>query len=393
MQSLKSIFLLLVCHLFVLSACNEDREIVLPLDAVDNEEALALWLNLPDTPFNYASPNLPNYFNNQNIQTTDNTPGNNTITDEGATLGRVLFYDKRLSANNTISCSSCHLQENSFTDPNTFSKGFEGGLTGRNSMSLANARYYENGKFFWDERAITLEEQALMPIQDHIEMGMSLDILVPKLQQEAYYKILFERAFGDEEVSSNRIALALSQFVRSMVSFQAKYDIGRSMLPGPPNPNANFPNFSEIENLGRQIFLDPTQGGCAGCHRTDLFIGEEALNNGLDLVYEDNGLGDISGAVTDNGKFKVPSLRNVALTGPYMHDGRFQTLEEVIEHYDNGVEAHPNLDNRLRVRGMMNRPKRLNLNQEEKEALVAFLNTLTDFNFINDEKFSDPFKQ
>ncbi|GAB5553649.1 MAG: cytochrome c peroxidase [Saprospiraceae bacterium] len=354
-----------------------------------NAEILAKYLALPGNEFNYSNPNLPRHFTNGNTNDLDNTPNDNRITNTTATLGRVLFYDKKLSANNTIACASCHLQDKGFSDPAQFSTGFEGGLTGRQSMGLANARYYANGRFFWDERATTLEDQTLMPIQDHIEMGMTLEDLVPKLQAQEYYGILFEDAFGNEEVSSDRISLALAQFVRSMVSYQSKYDQGLSMANG---GNVNqLPNFSTLENLGLQIFTNPQRGGCISCHTGPLQTGIGAQNNGLDLRTVDEGLGAVTGNAMDDGKFKSPSLRNIGVTAPYMHDGRFATLLEVVEHYNSGVQAHPNLDPRLRGGRGNPQPRRLNLSDQEKQALVTFLNTLTDETFLTDEKFSDPF--
>ena len=333
---------------------------------------------LPDTPYEYANVVLPAHFNTPQLNNIDNTPNNNPITNEGATLGRVLFYDKRLSANNTVACASCHQQANGFSDPATLSRGFEGGLTGRNSMGLANARYFQPGRFFWDERAASLEAQTLMPIQDSVEMGLTLTELENKVATEAYYPPLFEAAFGTPDVSSERISLALAQFVRSMVSSQSKFDQGVA---------TNFNNFTPQENLGRQLFNG--RGRCDVCHITAAFVAPNARNNGLDAVSTDNGLGDVTGNPADNGKFKVPSLRNIARTAPYMHDGRFETLAEVIRFYNNGVQNHPNLDPALR--GPNGQPRRLNLNPNEQAALVAFLETLTDNNFMTDPKFSNPF--
>lgn len=368
-------------------ACKKDSNLATS-DGNNDHLTLSEYLNLPESPYNYANVSLPAHFNAANVRNADNTPGGNPITDRGATLGRVLFYDRSMSFNNTISCASCHLQANAFTDPARFSTGFDGGLTGRNSMSLSNAKYYENGHFFWDERANTLEDQTLMPIQDAVEMGMTLELLEERLQEKEYYKILFNDAFGSEEVTSEKIARALSQFIRSMVSYQSKLDEGLILAQG-PGGNANLSNFTAEENLGRRIFNGP-QGGCSGCHTGNLQIMTEARNIGLDLVYTDNGLGNVTGNPTDNGKFKSPSLRNVALTGPFMHDGRFATLREVIDHYDNGVENHPNLDPRLRVPGT-DQIRRLNLTNAQKDALEAYLNTLTDNDFVTDVRFSDPF--
>ena len=370
-----------------LGACNDSSnegevlEEVNELISEDFSDILSI-----NTSYNYANPDLPDHFVNGAVRNIDNTPGNNPVTDEGALLGRVLFYDKKLSANNTIACASCHIQANAFSDPNVLSIGFEGGLTGRNSMSLSNARYYDNGRFFWDERAATLEDQALMPIQDPVEMGMDLNELVIKLQQEDYYQHLFENAFGSSQVTSERISQALSQFVRAMVSYQSKYDEGLIAANG--QNNQDFNNFTALENQGKRLFFSGrTQ--CANCHETATFSGDEARNNGLDAITTDRGLGAVTGNTSDDGKFKAPSLRNIALSAPYMHDGRFATLREVIGFYNNGIQNHPNLDNRLRVNN--GQVRRMNLSDQEREALVAFLHTLTDESFINEEKFSDPF--
>lgn len=388
---------------FVVSAlisCSKDDYIDIPVDedqtvvnqdnninndlSTDNLAVDTSILNLPGSPFNYANILLPNFFLDNDVQDEDNIPNNNAVTDNGATLGRVLFYDTKLSLNNTISCASCHIQENGFSDPNQFSTGFDGGLTGRNSMGLANARFYENGRFFWDERANSLETQTLMPIQDLVEMGMSLPELEAKLAQEDYFATLFTNAFGDDNVTSERIALALSQFIRAMVSFESKFDEG---LAQTQDIDDNFPNFTTSENRGKQLFMS-NQTRCFDCHATNVFVGDDARNNGLDAIITDQGVGGISGNNNELGEFKVPSLRNIALTAPYMHDGRFATLLEVVEHYNSGVQDNPNLDNRL-TQG--NNVRRLNLSDTDKQALVDFMNTLTDEEFISDVKYADPF--
>lgn len=333
---------------------------------------------LPAVSYEYANLPLPQHYLRPVVVAQDNTPANNPVTNEGATLGRVLFYDKRLSANNTISCASCHQQSHSFTDSAALSTGFAGGQTDRNSMSLANGRYFQPGTFFWDERAATLEDQVLQPIQNSVEMGLTLDEMVARLEATTFYSALFDQAFGTPEINSERVSLALAQFVRAMVSYQAKYDVGVAI---------NFSNFTPQENLGRQLFNG--RGNCDSCHTTDAFVAQASLNNGLDRVTTDAGLGGITGNAADDGKFKVPSLRNVALTGPYMHNGRFQTLAEVVEFYNSGVQPHPNLDPRLRTPN--GQPRRLNLTTAEKAALVAFLQTLTDDSFTHDPKFSNPF--
>ncbi len=349
--------------------------------------ALTNALLLPASPLNYTALTLPPRFSQQPILGQDNTPATNLTTDIGATLGRVLFYDKRLSTNQTVSCASCHVQANGFSDPRQFSVGFNGGLTGRNSMGLANARWYQRQKFFWDERAATLEDQTLMPIQDSLEMGMTLQALTNRLAAEPFYTNLFAQTFGSPAVTSERISKALAQFVRSIISTQSKYDAGVA---------SNFSNFTTQENLGRQIFFGQTPFNfvtCATCHGTDNFVpGPNINNNGLESPYVDKGLGALTGLTQDEGLFKVPSLRNIELTAPYMHDGRFATLEQVVEFYDSGVVNHPNLSPPLKATGgAAGTPLRLNLTPQQKAALVAFMKTLTDPSVSTDAKFSDPF--
>jgi cytochrome c peroxidase len=344
---------------------------------------LAGGLLLPATAANYANQTLPPAFLVNPILAQDNTPANNPVTNNAATLGRALFYDKRLSQNQTISCSSCHQAAFGFSDPKPFSVGFAGGLTGRNSMGLSNARWYQRRAFFWDERAATLEAQVLLPIQNSVEMGMTLPDLVTRLSAEPYYSSLFTAAFGDATVTSDRISRALAQFVRSIISTQSKYDIGRASTP-------QFSNFTAEENEGRNIFNAGNLGNCAACHGSDNFVpGPTINNNGLENPYVDKGRGAITGLTQDEGLFKVPSLRNIELTAPYMHDGRFATLEEVVEFYNSGVVNHPNLSPPLRGPG--GTPRRLNLTAAQKQALVAFMKTLTDTSVTTDPKFQDPF--
>lgn len=346
---------------------------------------------LPATAFDYAGPattGLPAHL--ANLQgpgglRADNTPAGNPITNAGATLGRVLFYDKRLSANDTVSCGSCHQQARGFSDPARLSVGFAGGLTARHAMGLVDAKFYARGRFFWDERAATLEDQVLQPIQNATEMGMALPALEAKLAALPYYPALFQAAFGSPAVTSDRISKALAQFIRAMVSTQSKYD--RAFQGGPPN----FPAvFTTQELHGLQLFAGGSVAPgrtlrCDACHGTPAQIAAQPENNGLDAVVTDAGAG--------GGRFKVPSLRNVALRAPYMHDGRFATLDEVIEHYSTGVKDSPNLSPQLRTPPGPNggQAVRFNLSAEEKAALRAFLETLTDTAIGSDPKFSDPF--
>lgn len=344
---------------------------------------------LPQVPFLYADADqtFPQHFLNGPVAAADNTPIDNHITNPGATLGRVLFYDRRLSANNTTSCATCHTQATGFSDPLQLSTGFDGQSTTRHSPGLSNARYYENGHFFWDERANTLEDQTLAPIQSTVEMGLTLEEAVARVAAQDFYADLFTAAFGDPEVTSDRMARAMAQFVRSLSSYNSTFD--QALGDGPLGSAAFQAHFTDQEYLGLQLFM-PVPGstindvGCGACHNTLAHISDDVHNIGLDAGNDPdadpgNGLGE----------FKSPSLRNVGVRTHFMHDGRFTTLADVIEHYNSGVIASPNLDPRLR--NGRNQPQRLNLTNQESAALEAFLHTLTDNDFLNDPRFADPF--
>ncbi|MFQ3229308.1 cytochrome-c peroxidase [Reinekea sp.] len=341
-------------------------------------------LKLPLPAFDYT-PTLPDHFVDPEHKYYaghyDGMPLDNETTDAGATLGRVLFYDTRLSANNTTSCASCHHQDKGFSDPLKVSEGFQGGHTARHSMGLANARFYPNDGFFWDMRANTIEEQVLMPIVDVVEMGRDLNTLIADLATYAEYPILFTEAFGTPEITEEKLANALAQFVRSIVSYRTKFDEGVAI---------NWDNFTEDEWGGLVFFTSPL-ARCSRCHIGTLQSSTFASNNGIDLVSTlDLGLGSVTGLAEDVGKFKAPSLRNVALTAPYMHDGRFATLDEVLSHYSTGIKAHPNLDNNLK--DSAGNPFTFESSVVNRK-LKAFLKTLTDEPLRTDEKFSNPFVQ
>lgn len=344
---------------------------------------------------NYANQGKPAYI------TKDNT-GNNPITNKGATLGRVLFYDKNLSSNNTVSCSSCHQQANAFGDTNVASNGVNG-TTGRHSMRLINTRYAVENKFFWDERAATLEFQTTQPIRDHKEMGFSgangdqaFDGLITKLSQIGYYKELFKFVYGSEEITESKIQLALAQFIRSIQSFDSKYDIGRAQVNNEGQP---FPNFTLSENAGKNLFLIPptfnatgsrTGGGvgCAGCHAAPEFdIAPISGNNGM--------IGVLNGTGTDFTNTRAPSLRDLikpdgTLNGPMMHNGEFTNLQAVLNHYNdiNILPTNINLDPKLRPNGF---GQKLNITTTEMNDLIAFLRTLTGNNVYVAAKWSNPF--
>lgn len=371
------IFVLFFGVLIAILSCKKDQVPEISPLSTEGEPVPVL----PDTPYDYTAVNFPASFDEPPLSFLNSTSSANPITNDGATLGRVLFYDKNLSLNKTRSCASCHDQSKAFSDGEMFSKGLYDGLTGRNSMAIMNTRF--SFRFFWDQRSLYVENQVLEPIKNHIEMDMSLDALVERLKAVNYYPPLFEKAFGTSEITTEKISFALAQFIHSLVTYNSKYDLGTAN---------NFSNFSQLELDGKNLFMSGSVN-CNNCHSTANFYATDARTNGLDSNPLDSGLAHITLDPADVGKFKVPTLRNIEVTGPYMHDGRFSTLEEVIEHYNSGLQPHPNLDDRLASNGQTGGPpKQYNLTDYQKASLVAFLKTLTDYTFLNDIKFSDPFQ-
>ena len=285
-------------------------------------------------------------------------PPDNPLTVEGVALGKQLFADPILSVDSTIACTSCHLPAHAFSDPRPFSQGV-GGTTSRHSMPIFNALWSRS--FFWDGRTATLEDQALEVVQTSAEMGEDWDRVVAKLERHPEYPALFARAFGDAPINRQRVVQAIAQFERTLISANSKYD---RWLAGQAE-------FTPAEERGFILF-HTEEGDCFHCHVAPLFTNNEFHNNGLDLDPPDEGLAALTGKRLDRGKFKTPTLRNVEYTAPYMHDGRFQTLEEVIEHYDSGFHRITLTDPLLLVR------LNLDLNPADKRALVAFLKTLSD---------------
>lgn len=301
-------------------------------------------------------------------------PEDNPTTEEGVALGRKLFYDPVLSGNNTIACADCHRQEYAFSDPRTSSIGIDGMGGFRNSMSLANIAW--QSRLFWDGRVYGLEQQALRPIQDPTEMHENLDVFVAELKADLHYREMFRRAFGSDHIDTTLIAKALSQFQRTLISFDSRYDrwaAGKDTL-------------SEAELNGMQIFLDNKRGGCAQCHSSFGAIFSDFIyrNNGLDADPKDLGRYTVTQWFPEYGAFKTPSMRNVEYTAPYMHDGRFATLEEVMEFYNSGFVLGPYTDPAMfgLVRGRMS--------QQDIQDLIAFLKTLSEPAFLTNPLFSKP---
>jgi cytochrome c peroxidase len=333
----------------------------------------------------YSFAALPSHYDAA-VAALDNSTG--TIDDHVATLGRVLFYDKKLSANDTVSCASCHQQAQGFSDTSRFSAG----LFGSSAMSahaprLGNVRYYQPGTMFWNKRAATLEFQATQPIQDAFEMGFTaavggMNALITKMDAIAYYPDLFNFAFGDPTITESKIQQALAQFERAMVSTSSRWDTAYAQVftsSGDRNINVDLPGFSAEENRGRALFMGGAGANiaCAACHVPPTFsLDANARGIGLD-----------AGETT---VFKAPSLKNVALTGPYMHDGRFASLDQVLQHYDNGIRPGPALDPRLV--GRNGNVRSFNLNGADRSAIIAFLRTLNDTSLTTDPRFSNPFR-
>lgn len=307
-------------------------------------------------------------------------PEDNPLTEEGIALGKKLFYDKILSSTNTIACASCHKQEKAFTDDKQFSEGVNGQLGNRNSMPLFNLAWAEKiiqtpHRFFWDGRKSSLEDQVLAPIADPVEMNQSLPELITELRNHTEYPLLFKKAFGTDSILMKHVMYAIAQFERTLISGNSKFD----------KYLRNEANLTPQEERGVQVYMDSTKGDCFHCHVVSPYFTDFSMkNNGLDSLVEGTGLGAITGNPLHMGLFKTPSLRNLSFTAPYMHDGRFQTLEQVVEFYNSGTKDSKTTDEFIRKHF---KDGGLNLTQADKEDLVAFLRTLDDYEFITDPKF------
>jgi len=378
-----SVFLLVACNPEPITSKHSVKPILpeVPYDYVSTSQAVND-ISMPDM-------DLVNSFSSQFAVATVGTNITQAITQEVdnndiATLGRVLFYDGKLSKNNATACASCHLQEKAFSDGSVFSTGFGGDQTTRNSLSFQNLSLGNN--FFWDSRQRTLQDLIGEPIVNHIEMGIEdLPDLMRKLGETDYYPELFEKAYGTSTITEEKFTKAISQFLASITTTNSAYD--RAI-------QNDFEEFSSLEKLGMAIFYSD-KALCGSCHTGANFAAPDAIdqyynpsrgttNIGLDLDYADEGRIDGFG-----GEFKIPSLRNIALTAPYMHDGRYETLREVLDHYNTGIKPHPNLDFKLLDNGV---PIKMGLSSLELDALEAFLQTLTDTDLTTNPAYSNPFE-
>lgn len=315
-------------------------------------------------------------------------PEDNPMSVEGVELGRRLFYDTRLSLDNSISCASCHNQEHGFADPNQFSIGVNGKTGTRQAMALVNLGW--QSAYFWDGRAETLEEQALHPVQDPVEMNQSWELTIEKLSVIENYREDFKAAFDVETFDSTHVAKAIAQFLRTLISGQAKYDVMykyRNNLPLNAFEQDLYTQISNEEWAGMDLFFSLTNGDCLHCHDGPLIeIPGLFSNNGMDDEFPDIGRMDVTGNPNDEGKFKVPSLRNIEHTAPYMHDGRFSNLDEVINHYSFGVVESPTIDPMMEF----SHQGGVQLDAQEHQLIKSFLKTFTDEAFLNNPEFEDP---
>ena len=305
-------------------------------------------------------------------------PTNNPLTEEGITLGKKLFFDKILSGNGTQSCATCHDPQKAFTDDRQFSDGIDGIFGNRNSMPLFNLAWNFDERFFWDGRALSLERQAFEPVTNPIEMHANWAIVANKLQEHSEYPILFKQAFGTLTIDSTLVTKAIAQFERTIISGNSKFD---QFLRGETT-------LTTEEQNGFDIFMDEARGDCFHCHGSNnnpLWTDNSFHNNGLDTTFSDLGLGAITGDPADNGKFKSPSIRNLVYTAPYMHDGRFSTIEEVINHYSEGLKPSATIDPLMKK---VNNGG-VNLSAKDKADLKAFLLSLSDLDFINNSNLQE----
>ena len=390
LNKLVSLSAILIGSVLMLSSCQKETTAV-NYTAIEYEE-LSKSVNLPGELYNYTV-DAPAFINTGSFFSID--PSQLNRANHTATLGRVLFYDELLSRNGTVSCGSCHVQTSGFAHNEALSEGFDGETTVRNSLALGTTAMglttsygSSNGGaalagFSWDDSIHSMEEQTQAAIENPAEMGMTMKDMVERVKSISYYDILFRKAFGEDEINEENLLAAITQFVNAISSNESKFDEGMNQTL---DVNKDFANFTATENLGKSLY----NSNCASCHGAQHdFTVKAVANNGLDEVYADQGKGAVSGFSSDMGVFKVPFLRNIGLSGPYMHDGRFASLEEVVDFYSNQVKNHNNLSFELKANN--GQAKQMNFSESEKVALVAYLETLTDEEMIKDDKFADPF--
>lgn len=366
--------------ILLLISCDDSNSTGLPGDGEDGDVQEDI-IDGPYDPEAYELTNIPDHFPPPIL------PEDNPLTVAGVELGRHLFFDPILSADNTMSCGSCHQADLGFADGQATSVGVLGMNGTRSSMPIMNLAFNNRG-FFWDGRVATLEAQAIMPIEDHLEFNESWDNVEERLRRHPDYPKMFRAAFGIDmrsEVTRDLAVRAIAQFERTLISANARYDQVVWLQQGWP---------TDAEERGRNLFFVETADnindhpGCSHCHGGVLFTNNGFFNNGIQDVdnlndFGDLGLGGVTGNIYQNGQFRAPSLRNVALTAPYMHDGRFETLEEVLDHYASGGHEVANLDPNIQP---------FTMTEQDKQDIIAFLNMLTDTSFVNNPAFQSPFE-
>lgn len=345
----KHCFIIYTCLIFLLSACKVDPRIYTPLPADNIVEVVPEGWPQPAYTFSV-----------------------NTLSEDKFVLGRALFYEPMLSKDNTISCASCHQNFVAFANADhKLSHGINELIGTRNSPALFNLNWYPY--YMHDGGVNHIESQPIAPITNTVEMGAQIIDVVAKLQASEKYKGLFTKAYGSDSVTTQGMFRAMAQFMGLMYSYNSKYDYFKR--------GENLVQFNDAETRGYSLFVSK----CSSCHTEPLFTDFKFRNNGLkvDAFLNDSGRAHITGLPQDRYKFKTPTLRNIALTGPYMHDGRLSTLEQCLDHYTNGITNLTNLDPLLQNNG-------LQLSAADKKDIIAFLNTLTDYKFITDKRFADP---
>lgn len=354
----KRIVFLALTLVLMFSACRED---------INDQNPTSAFLDYPDY---FPAPIIPS---------------DNPLTEEGIYLGRKLFYETQLSDNNTISCASCHAPEHGFSDPAQFSVGTEGQIGTRQSMALVNLAWQT--RYFWDGRVMTLEDQVFAPITDPLEMNTTWAEVVERLQNHPEYPTLFEETFGSSDIDSVNVSKAIAQFLRTLISKDSKFDAFYKHENGYQLTADELvkKDFTLQEMDGFDIFMTE-RGDCFHCHNLPMGQTNVMSNNALDAAFNDPGFMGVTGSPLDEGKFKAPSLRNIALTAPYMHDGRFNTLFEVLVHYNSGLQYSATVDPNMKKI----HDGGLNLTLDELQNLRAFLLTLTDSTMITNPSFQDP---